>query len=202
MKQEIIFDLETKKMFDENGKFEPANLGVSVVSLYSRRVADDGREAGGEMLSFWEKDFDRMWKYFLEADRIVGFNSLGFDVPALSRYAPSQFAKLPHFDILFQIRGVTGHRTSLHKLAKATLGRQKIDTGENATIYWQRGDPDSLERLKKYCEMDVELTKEIYDYGIAHKLLKFTDYWNNPREVGVDFSYPSETVSSVQASLF
>lgn len=199
---EVIFDLETKAMYDENGKFEPANLGVSIVSLYHRRIDDELKEVEGKMMSFWEKDFENMWKVFLEADRIVGFNSLGFDVPALSPYAPAQFAKLPHFDILQHIRELTGHRTSLHRLAKSSLGLQKIDTGENATKYWQRGDPESLKLLLQYCEKDVELTRDLYDYGVKNKVLRFTDFWNNPREAEVDFSYPNNAVSSVQSSLF
>lgn len=202
MKQEIIFDVETKAMFDENGKFEPANLGVSIVSVYKRGLGDDLNEVDGEMLSFWERDFDRMWKLFWEADRIIGFNSIGFDVPALSSYAPKDFAKLHHFDILFQIKELTGHRTSLHKLAKATLGLQKIDSGENATVYFQKGDPQSLQLLQKYCEKDVELTKDLYDYGLLNGSLKFTDYWNNPRDVSVDFSYKESASKGVQSALF
>lgn len=202
MKYEVIFDLETKSMFDENGKFEPAGLGVSIVSLYRRELDDNFRETHGEMMSFWEADFEDMWRHFLEADRIVGFNSVNFDIPAVSQVAPAQFAKLPHFDILLHIKELTGHRTSLHKLAKASLGLQKIDTGENATIYWQKGDPESLRLLRKYCEMDVELTKQLYDLGREEGVLKFTDYWNNPREVQVDFSYPKDRLATVQTSLF
>jgi DEAD/DEAH box helicase domain-containing protein len=143
-----------------------------------------------------------MWEIFKNADRIVGFNSLSFDVPALSPYSPSGFSKLPHFDILDEIKKKTGHKTSLHKIAKATLGVQKTDSGENAVIYWEKGDKKSLELLRKYCEDDVRITKDIYDYVLKNKILKFTDYWNNPREVEMDFSYALKTVSPPQASLF
>src|SRR3989338_11450678 len=113
MYNEVIFDLETKTMFDENGRFEPCNMELSIVSVYIRQLDSQYRETYGEMHSYWENELAGMWKYFQEADRIVGFNSLAFDVPVLAKYAPGQFSKLPHFDILEKIRNLTGHRTSL-----------------------------------------------------------------------------------------
>lgn len=200
---EVIFDLETKTFFDDHGgKTDPSKLGVSTVCLYSRKIDETLKEVGGEMLNFWEEDFENMWKYFWQADRIIGFNSLGFDIPALSPYAPKNFSKLPHFDILDKIKRITGHRTSLHRLAKATLGIQKTDSGENAVLYWHKHDSKSLELLKKYCQDDVRITKNVYDFGLKNKKLLFTDYWNNPREIEMDFSYALKKNVSPQASLF
>lgn len=193
---EVIFDLETKKFFDETGTTNPADLGVSIVSLYTREI---GKE--GELLSFWEKDFDTMWKIFRDADRIIGFNSKNFDIPALSPYSPPDFAKLPHFDILEKIKEVSGHRTSLNRIAKDTLGSVKNDNPANAGVYWAEGTPASLAKLKAYCEQDVILTRDIYDFVMTNKFLKFTDYWNNPRQIDLDFSYPSDA-SKIQQSLF
>ena len=202
MFDEVIFDLETKSFFIEDGKFDPSKFGVSILSLYHRKLDESFKEIKGEILSFWEKDFSGMWKIFQEADRIIGFNSLSFDVPALSPYSPSGFSKLPHFDILDEIKKIAGHKTSLHKIAKATLGMQKTDSGENAVLYWERGDKRSLELLQKYCEDDVRITKDIYDYVLKNKSLKFTDYWNNPREIEIDFSYTLRNDASPQATLF
>ncbi|PIP57281.1 hypothetical protein COT08_01045 [Candidatus Woesebacteria bacterium CG07_land_8_20_14_0_80_44_9] len=202
MFNEVIFDLETKSFFVENGKFDPSRFGVSIVSLYTRKLDESFKEAEGKMLSFWEEDFPQMWPFFQKADRIIGFNSLGFDVPALSPYSPPGFARLPHFDILEQIKRIAGHKTSLHRIAKATLGIQKTDSGENAVLYWEKHDPKSLELLQKYCRDDVEITKNIYDFVLRNKKLLFTDYWNNPREVKVDFSYSKRVSKIPQPSLF
>jgi len=199
---EVIFDLETQKFFDDTGTSDPADLGVSVVSLYARRLDQDLIEISGEMLSFWEDSLGEMWKYFRAANRIIGFNSTHFDVPALKPYAPPDFAKLPHFDILNHVREAFGRRISLNRIAKDTLGNVKSDSGANAVKYWQKHDKSSLTKLKKYCEMDVTLTRDIYDYGLKNKTLKFTDHWNTPRIIEVDFSYPVEAISSAQPSLF
>lgn len=200
---EVIFDLETQKFFDDTGTADPADLGVSVVSLYSRRLGEDLKETTGEMHSFWEHELDRMWKYFQTADRIIGFNSLNFDVPVLRPYAPAGFSKLPHFDILNHVKKVFGRRVSLNKIAADTLGTAKTDSGANAVKYWRLHDQVSLDKLKSYCEADVLITRDIYDHGLHHHHLKFTDHWNTPRKIDVDFSYPSSGgASAPQPSLF
>lgn len=198
---EVIFDCETKKFFDEVEGYDPSLLGVSITSVYARTLDKNLKEVEGKMHSFWEKDFDQMFKLFERADRIIGFNSFGFDIPALSPYLPPYWPKLKHFDILDQIKKVEGKRMSLDSLAKATLNVQKNDHGTNAIKYWNAGDPESLAKLKKYCEMDVELTTKIYDHALNKGFLKYIDFWNETREIKLDFSYP-KTESEAQASLF
>lgn len=198
---EVIFDCETKKFFDAIEEFDPSKLGVSIVSLYVREIDENLNEIKGEMLSFWEKDLGKTWEIFQKADRIIGFNSIGFDVPAMSPYIPQEFSKLNHFDILAHFRESHGKRVSLDALAKATLGTGKIDSGANAIVYYEKGDEESLAKLKKYCEMDVAITRDIYDFGLKNGHLKFVDFWNETREVKVDFSYP-KVVPELQTSLF
>lgn len=198
---EVIFDTETKKFFDETTGYDPAKLGVSITSVYSRILDENLTEVEGKMESFWEKDFDKMFALFEKADRIIGFNSIGFDVPALSPYLPPHWPKLKHFDILAEIKNAGGKRVSLNSLASATLHSGKNDWGENAIKYWNRGDPTSLAKLKKYCEMDVALTRDVYDHAVREGILRYIDFWNETHEVKLDFSYPkSET--DLQSSLF
>ncbi|MBI1872109.1 ribonuclease H-like domain-containing protein, partial [Candidatus Collierbacteria bacterium] len=144
---EVVFDLETKKLFGDDGAVSPGELGVSVVSAYRREVDSGGDEIKGEMKSFWDPEaknidggilgLEMLWDWFSGADRIIGFNTLGFDVPALAPVFPGKnvFA-FPHFDILDKVRNVLGHRLSLDAIAKETLGYSKIDVGINAVKYW------------------------------------------------------------------
>lgn len=198
---EVIFDCETKKFFDDIEGFDPGKLGVSIVSVYSRKLDNKFNEIEGKMESFWEADFSKMFEIFAKADRIIGFNSISFDVPALAPYAPVSFVQLPHFDILAHIKNVEGKRVSLDSLAKGTLGTKKSDSGENAIKYWNEGSTESLEKLRTYCEMDVALTRDIYDYATQHRFLKYIDFWNETHEVTLDFSYPKGD-NLVQDSLF
>jgi DEAD/DEAH box helicase domain-containing protein len=200
---EVFFDIETKKFFEEVEGRDPAKLGVSVVSVYRREVDSNLRELVGEMKSFFETDFGEMWKWFEGADRIVGFNSLGFDVPALKPYYGGDFLRLKHFDLLVVIREVLGRRISLGSIAKETLGVEKLGSGVEAVEWWASGDKESLDKLRKYCEMDVMVTRDIYDVGLREKKLKFKDHWNELREVEVDFSYPKiEEKNESQMGLF
>lgn len=209
--EEVIFDLETQKFFDEieakdNGGFDPADLGVSILSLYRRTLDKDLNEIKGEMLSFWEDELEKTFEIFSSANRIIGFNSKRFDVPALRPYFNTsyiQFEKFPHFDILEFVKEVNGKRVSLDAISKETLGNKKNDDPRNAIVYWRKKDPESLKKLKYYCEQDVELTKQIYDFGLKNKKLKFKDYWNTLREIDVDFSYPVlDSPPEEQVSLF
>lgn len=199
---EVFFDTETKKFFDEIEGNDPAKLGVSITSVYTRTVDENFKEIEGKMQSFWEKDFGEMFKLFEKADRIIGFNSIGFDVPALSPYLPGHWSKLKHFDILAEMKKVEGRRMSLDSIAKATLGSTKNDLGENAIKYWASGTDESLAKLKRYCEMDVSITRDIYDYAFKNKYLKYIDFWNETHEVKLDFSYPKNQTSETQESLF
>lgn len=199
---EVIFDTETKKFFDDIEGYDPSKLGVSITSVYWRRLDENLKEIEGKMRSFWERDFPEMFKLFEKADRIIGFNSLTFDVPALSPYLPAHWPKLKHFDILSEVKKVEGKRMSLDALAKATLGTKKNDNGVNAIKYWRAGDPESLAKLKKYCEMDVALTRDIYDHVLKNGFLKYIDFWNETHEVKLDFSYPKNDSATVQNSLF
>lgn len=204
---EVIYDIETKKIFDDISTNNPADLGISIVSAYRRVVDENGNEVSGEMKSFWESDFENMWSWFEEADRIIGYNSFGFDNPAMNGvYTKGDFNKLKHFDILEEIRKVFGHRVKLDSVAKETIGAGKIAGGLDAVKWWNMGDAVSLANLKKYCEMDVEVTTKVYDYAMKNKMLKFKDRWNEYREIVVDFSYPEivaeEKPAEMQMGLF
>ena len=203
MHTEVIFDLETQKFFDEIEGFDPADLGVSILSLYTRTLDKDFKEIKGKMISFFEDEVSKAWEYFKNADRIIGFNSKRFDVPALKPYLPIELTKLPHLDILEHIREVNGKRVSLNAIVKETLGDNKADDPANAIIYWQKHDEASLAKLKFYCEEDVRLTKEVYDYGLKNKKLHFKDFWNDTKTIDIDFSYPKEEKTlEEQTSLF
>jgi hypothetical protein len=196
MLNEVIFDVETQKWFDEIESENHADLGVSIVSVYSRELDENLNEASGTMQSFWEKEIAKMWPLFQKADRIIGFNSINFDVPVLTPYADFPINKLPHFDIMQKVKESIGHRLSLDSIAKETLGRQKTESGAMGVELWKRGDEKSLERLKRYCETDVSITKDIYDFGLKEKSLKYKDKWNSLRKAKIDFSYPEEVLAS------
>lgn len=199
MYREVIFDIETKKLFDQiEDRQRIEDLGVSVVSAYRRVLDDSYMEIEGEMASFWDEGMQgrrklgELWEWLVNADRVIGFNSIKFDAPVLNPHMEGDVMRLKHFDILEKVRGVLGHRLSLDALAKETLGETKMANGLAAVDWWQAGDEESLEKLQRYCEMDVEVTKKLYDVGLREGRLKYMSKWNEPKEIEVDFSYPKK----------
>lgn len=201
MYTEIIFDIETKKLFQDIDTQDPADLGVSIVSLYLRQLDSNYQETEGKIYSFWEADFPKMFELFKDVDRIIGYNSLKFDVPALIPHSPYDFTKLKHYDLLEEIRKSLGFRISLANLTQSTLNHSKIDVGTNAVLYWNEATKDSLAKLQKYCEADVMVTKEVYDYAFKYGQLKYLDRWNTPRVFDLKINKPQKEAVQ-QSALF
>jgi len=200
---EVFFDVETQKLFDDIEGSNPKDLKLSVVSAYQRTLNENLDEIEGKMKSFWEDKLDGLWELFQNADRIIGFNSIKFDIPVLQPYTTLPLSKLNHFDIMQKVKEVFGRRLSLNALAKETLNQKKTDIGTNAVIYWQNGDEKSLKKLQKYCENDVVITRNLYDYVLKNRHIRFRDKWNTPRTIDLDFSYPREDSNSIkQEGLF
>lgn len=192
---EIILDLETQKAFSETGSYDPKKLGISYVGI-CRRVVSDDRDSG-EVFGFFEDRLIELWPILEQANRIVGFNLLGFDLPVLSGYYHGNTASFPTLDLLEEIKKHVGHRVSLNAVAKETLGMEKSGSGLDALTYYEQG---KLDELAKYCLDDVRITRDVYDHGLEHKSLKFRNKWNRIIEVPVDFSQ-GESKADVQMSL-
>ena len=127
----VVFDVETKKAFDEVGGYHPEKLGVSVSGVWYGEAGSKGMLRG-----FREEEFSEMFKIFEGADRIVGFNSIDFDMAALQPYYVGDLLKLPNFDILQEVERKVGYRVKLDALAKETLGIQKGGNGLDAITYF------------------------------------------------------------------
>jgi len=191
----VVFDVETKKAFDEVGGYKPEKLGVSVSGVYTR--SQEGEQ--GEYRAYKERNFAEMFKVFEEADLIVGFNIIDFDYPALSPYYAGDFGQFNSLDIMAEVEKVTGYRVGLDALAKETLGTQKLGKGLDAIEYYRTGNWKDLER---YCLYDVEVTKDLYEYGLNNKQLRFKNKWNRVIEVPVEFANKGREKTTVQTTLF
>ncbi len=196
MKQ-IFLDVETKKTFDEVGGYFPEKLEPSFIGIIEREGFPEDESCHEIHHELFEKDFDQLPTLLEHADVIIGFNNIGFDMPAISSYYPGDISKLPQLDILDIIKNTAGHRISLDAVAKETLGTQKIGHGLDAIAYYQNKEFD---KLAAYCMKDVEITRDIYDYGRKNHKVKFLNKWNNLIELEVDFSFHPVT-NSLQMTL-
>lgn len=163
-RREIVFDIETQNTFQDVGAYNPALLQVSLVGVYFYET--DTFE------TFLEPDLPKLWPRFERADRIIGYNSDNFDFPCLQSYYPGVLAKLPSLDLLAEIQKRLGFRIKLDDVAHATLGMGKSGHGLQAVEFWKKGE---IEKLKDYCLQDVRVTRDVYEYALEHKEVKYTD---------------------------
>ena len=161
----VVFDIETSNIFSDVGSNDATKLDISVVGLYDSST--DSYEA------YEVEEFDKMWPIFERADMLIGYNSDHFDIPLLNKYYAGDLTKIKSLDLLVEVKESLGRRLRLDTIAEATLGTNKSGHGLEAVKWWKEGKKDEV---KKYCIDDVKITKEVYDYALKHKELKYKDF--------------------------
>lgn len=152
---DIVFDIETKKSFDEvGGKSNFDKLGISVVGAH---VSGEDR-----YYAFEEHEIPQFEKMLQGARRVVGFNIHHFDIPVLQPYIGWSLKNLKTLDLMEDVEKGAGFRISLDNLSETTLGAGKSGDGMQALRWYKEG---RIEDIKKYCLKDVELTKALWEYG-------------------------------------
>jgi DEAD/DEAH box helicase domain-containing protein len=190
MQNKIVLDLETQKAFNDVEGRRPEKLGVSIVVIYDYQ--------DGQYKSFREQDLKSLWPILESADLIIGFNHKHFDNKVLSAYYPGDLSTLPHLDLLEEFYKTAGFRIRLDNLAQANLGEKKSATGLQAIRWYKQGDFGSLE---KYCQQDVKVTKDIYEYALKRGLLKYKEI-NEIKEIELDTSdWHKRTAKAVNYTL-
>lgn len=157
----VVFDVETKRSFQEAGTTRPGDLGISFVGAYETKT--------NKYHGFFEDQFDDLWSLLKSADRLVGFASNRFDLPALGAISPIKLETISSLDIYDEVyKVIHQERISLNRLAIPTLKIKKSGHGLDAIKYYREGE---LEKLKKYCLQDVKVTWELFKFGAEKKYL-------------------------------
>ena len=188
---EVVFDIETQNTYQEIGSRDYRLLKVSLVGVW---------ESGtGSYTSYLESELPKLWPVFERADRIIGYNSKGFDIPVLANYYPGDLGKIPSLDILEEIERAIGFRVKLDSVAQATLGEGKSGNGLQAVEFWRTGE---IQKLRDYCLQDVKVTREVYAYGLREGHVAYTDKLGRRVEVPVNFApAPVDTRSSLNLTM-
>ncbi len=158
-----VFDVETQLSAQEVGGWHHADkMRISVAVLY---------EARQDRFVCYEEDAvgDLIEKLF-GLDLVVGFNNKRFDNMVLSAYTSRPLSALPSLDILEEISSQLGYRLSLNRLAEHTLGVKKSSDGLAALRWFKQG---KIDKISKYCTMDVRITRDLFLHGIRHRHLLF-----------------------------
>lgn len=163
MLQPVVIDIETKHSFREvNNDYK--KLGVSVVAAYDF--------ATKKMSTYIESEFSELFRLLEHSSLIIGYNIHHFDLVVLNEYYVGNILELPHFDLLDDIKLLLGKRLPLDDLVQATLGKGKSGHGLHAIELYRQG---KMEELSAYCKDDVQLTKELLDYGVTNGYVYYPD---------------------------
>jgi DEAD/DEAH box helicase domain-containing protein len=170
----VVFDLETQNTFQEVESNDVTALDISVASLY-----DSGTDT---YTTVTVDEIDCIWPIIEQADVLVGYNSNHFDIPLLNKYYPGDLTHIKSIDLLEDIKASLGRRLRLDGVAAATVGAKKSADGLQAVRWWREG---KIAEIKKYCQQDVKVTKDVFEYAREHGHVKFKD-GHRKREIPLD----------------
>lgn len=162
--RKITFDIETRNIFQDVGSNESTALDISVVCIHDSST--------DSYSSFLQEDLPKLWPILEQADMLITFNGDHFDIPLLNKYYSGDLTKIKSLDLLSEVKKVLGRRIKLDTIAEATLGINKSGNGLEAVNWWKTGE---IDKIIKYCIADVKITKDLYDYALLNKKLKYKD---------------------------
>lgn len=166
--RKIVFDIETKNIFQDVGSNDPVDLDISVVGLYDYET--------DSYKSFTQEEFSSMWEIISKADMLITYNGDHFDIPLLNKYYKKaglgDLNQIRSLDILKEIKNTYGRRMKLDQIAEGTFGIHKSGNGLEAVAWWKQGE---IDKIRKYCLDDVKITKDVYEYAMKNKKLIFKE---------------------------
>ncbi|MFH1224866.1 MAG: hypothetical protein V1676_03605 [Candidatus Diapherotrites archaeon] len=174
-----FFDIETKRLFEDvdphyqtyswsqkellRCKLTP-KLGMACACVLSD---------SGEKYEYEEAEEKALLEKLGSFDMVVGHNIVDFDYLVLQPHdALNVLQKIGKktLDFFQTIKRRTRQYASLNDLAKLNLGLAKTEDGKLVPKMWAAGE---MQRVKDYCHNDVKLLKELYEFGLTERKIKY-----------------------------
>ena len=171
----VYFDLESQRSADEVGWGNIDLMFMSIGVVYI--------EPQNEFVIFTEDKVQNLIDILFNADRVVGFNLFHFDYKVLSHYTNRNFNEINTTDMFIDIKEALkrDRGPSLDNIASSTFeGVHKSAKGIMALQWWKEG---KIDEIIKYCKNDVQITKDVYKYGLKNGKL----YALNTKQNKVEF---------------
>jgi len=192
MKDFLVFDLETQRSAQEVGGWgNIAEMKMSVGVLW-----DSSRQA---LCVYYEDQVNDLIEHLLSGPVVIGYNHIGFDYTVLSGYYSSdkeraaimtKFKEADNFDLLVDIKERIGKRIRLDDVARPTLKVGKSADGLLALKWYKEyldGDTEKLGRITDYCKQDVEVTRDVYLFGVQYKQVYYEDRIEGIKPINVEW---------------
>ncbi len=157
----LIVDLETQNLVQDVGGWGHVDkLKISVACAYDSKTQ--------EMLVYRENEISKL-NDLCEDRLVIGYNIRGFDLVILEAYG-LDLSRLDVFDIMYDVQTLTRQKyLKLETIAQGTLNVGKSADGLMAVEWWKSGEMD---KIIQYCKQDVEVTRDIFEYGRKHGHVK------------------------------
>ena len=173
----VYFDAETQKLFNEVGGRDASKLLLACGVTWS--------SARNDFAVYWEKDASALVAELKAADRVVGFNIIGFDYEVLKPYARNEnFRAFRTTDMLQDIYRTLQFRLSLDTIARATLGTTKTADGIQSVEWFRNGE---LDKVAEYCKSDVDITRRVYEFGRDNGFVHYYSKLGSKLKVAVNW---------------
>jgi DEAD/DEAH box helicase domain-containing protein len=174
----VYFDLESQNLFQDVG----GRSGIEKLRLACGVTFSTERN---DFAAYWEKDALALIEELKNADRVIGFNLIGFDYQVLRPYAPTfNFASLRTLDLLQNIHRTLGFRLSLDAIAEASLGTTKSADGLKAVEWFRAGE---LDKVVEYCKVDVDITRQVHEFGRDNGFVHYRSKLGSKLKVAVNW---------------
>jgi DEAD/DEAH box helicase domain-containing protein len=162
MENILFLDLEPQYSFDEVGENKKQKLAVAVVLDPVQKCTE----------TYWEKDVDRLIDRIMDADLVVGYNILHFDLQVLSAYTPLPIKEIPVFDLLVEIKKSNDCAIPLESVYQGTFNQALAPEGFEVLHAWRKGDHVFVESC---CAAHVKAMEALYQEAIQGKMLFYQD---------------------------
>jgi DEAD/DEAH box helicase domain-containing protein len=159
----LFLDIETQRSAEEVGGWHNKHLMRVAAAVVYDSLEDSYRV-------FQEEGVHELIEKLKSGDLIVGFNIADFDYQVLKAYTPFRFQSLKTFDILQEVSRQLGYRLSLGHLAHKTLHTEKSADGLQSLQWFKEG---RIDEVIAYCQKDVEITRDLFLFGLANGYLLF-----------------------------
>ena len=173
----VYFDVESQKLFQDVGGRDASRLLLACGVTWST--------ARNDFAVYWEQDAPALIAELKAADRVVGFNIIGFDYEVLKPYARNEnFRAFRTTDMLQDIYRTLNFRLSLDSIARATLGATKTADGLQSVEWFRNGE---LEKVAEYCKSDVDITRRVYEFGRENGFVHYYSKLGSKLKVAVNW---------------
>ncbi len=173
----LVVDLETQNLVQDVGGWGNIDkLKISVACAYDSKT--------DQFLTFRENEISKL-NDLCEERLVVGYNIRGFDLIILKAYGLN-LEKLDVFDIMYDVQTLTRQKfLKLETLAQGTLNAGKSADGLMAVEWWKTGE---IDKIIQYCQQDVQVTRDIFEYGRKNGIVKLRRADGSDSEVKVNWN--------------